>query len=175
MRNLISFVILQLLVLGQCAIARADGGQVRVMQNHGDVKLTIFTSPSPLRAGPIDVSVLLQDARTGQTIPDADVTVALTPPNSSQPPICVRATADAATNKLLRAALLDLPSPGDWKFRIECVVPPADTLIAATFTAIAAEPLPRWLTIWPWFTWPIAAVALFAVHRTLVAPRIKPA
>ena len=171
MRNLTSFALLVLLVVGQCASARADGGQVRAMQTHGDLKLTVFTSPSPLRAGPIDVSVLLQDARTGETIPDADITVTLTPPNKSQPPLRVIATTDAATNKLLRAALLELPSPGDWQFRVECTVPQAESLITATFNATVAEPLPRWLTVWPWFAWPLVAVALFAVHRTLVARR----
>lgn len=175
MRNLISFAILLLLAFGQCASARADGGQVRAMQTYGDLKLTVFTSPSPLRAGPVDVSVLLQDARTGQSIPDANITVALTPPNQFEPPLRAIATADAATNKLLRAALLELPSAGEWQFRVECTVPPADSLVAATFTASVAEPLPRWLTVWPWFTWPLAAVALFAVHRTLVARRTNSA
>ena len=35
----------------------------------------------------------------------------------------------------------------------------------------AAPPLPRWLSVWPWFTWPIVAVLLFAIHRTLVTRR----
>ena len=168
MHNFRSFTAAIGILIGFCAIARADGGQVRVMQTHGDVKLTIFTAPSPLRAGPIDVSVLLQDAHTGQTIPSADVTIELTPPNNSQPPIRASATTEAATNKLLRAALIELPSPGEWQFRVECKMPRADSLVTATFTATAAEPLPRWLTVWPWFTWPIAAVTLFAVHRALV-------
>jgi hypothetical protein len=151
--------------------ALADGGQIRSMESHGELQLTVFTSPTPLRAGPIDVSVLLQNAHTGQTIPDADVTVELTRPSKSHPPIRTHATTDDATNKLLRAALIDLPAPGQWSIRVECTTPQIPAPIVANLDVDAAPPLPPWLTVWPWFTWPAAVVALFAVHRTLVARR----
>jgi hypothetical protein len=33
------------------------------------------------------------------------------------------------------------------------------------------QPLPRWLELWPWFTWPALAVGLFGLHRLLVQRR----
>jgi hypothetical protein len=160
------------LLAGPCsALAHADGGQVRRMERRGDYQLTVFTSPSPLRAGPIDVSVLVQDARTGQTVPDAIVTVELTPPEKSLPPIRAAATTADATNKLLRAALVDLPASGSWDIRVECTIAHEPAPIAVAFTVEAAPPLPRWLSVWPWFTWPLVAAPLLAIHRMLVARR----
>ena len=67
------YVILPLLVVcllcgGTNRSAHADGGQVRLTQRHGDMQITVFTSPSPLRAGPVDVSVCIQDAATGTNL-----------------------------------------------------------------------------------------------------------
>lgn len=154
-----------------CAFACADGGQVRVMERHGDYQLTVFTSPNPLRAGPVDVSVLVQDANTGQTITDATITIELAPRDKSLPPIRAAATTEAATNKLLRAALVELPAPGRWDVRVECTTARDQAPIDVSFAMDCLRPLPRWLSVWPWFTWPIVAVMFFAIHRMLVARR----
>jgi hypothetical protein len=141
------------------------------MERRGDYQLTVFTSPNPLRAGPVDVSMLVQDAKTGQTVPGATVTVELTPSDQSLPPLRAAATTADATNKLLRAALVDLPAAGRWDVRVECTTADDQAPIAVDFTMEAAPPLPRWLSVWPWFTWPIVVVLLFAIHRALVARR----
>ena len=141
------------------------------MQQHGDYQLTVFTSPNPLRAGPVDVSVLIQDAATGRIVSDATVAVELSHVNQSLPPIRTAATVAAATNKLLHAALVDLPTPGQWDVHIEITTARDQAPIAIAFAMDAAPPLPRWLALWPAFTWPILAVLLFAIHRTLVVRR----
>ena len=154
-----------------CAMLYADGGQIRVMQQCGDYRVTVFTSPTPLRAGAVDVSVLVQDAATGEIVPDATVTVELEHPNQSISPIRSTATVAAATNKLLQSALVDIPTPGLWNVSIECTLMRDQAPIEVAFAMEAAPPLPRWLSVWPWFTWPIIAIVLFAIHRTFVARR----
>ena len=172
MRKILSSLIAASLLGGPCcALADADGGQIRLSEQHGNHQITVFTSPTPLRAGPIDLSVLLQDTTTNQTISDASVTIELISANKSLPPIHAAATTAAATNKLLQAALVDLPAPGPWQVRVECIPATNQKPIVTAFTIEAAPPLPRWLSVWPWFTWPFAAVLIFAVHRTLVARR----
>ena len=141
------------------------------MQTLGPYQLTVFTSPNPLRAGPMDVSILVQDAETGQPVRDAKVTVELASPERSLPPLRAVATTAAATNKLLRAALFELPASGRWDVRVECRPPDNSKSLATGFTMEAAPPLPEWLTVWPWFCWPIVAVVLFVIHRVLVARR----
>lgn len=158
-------LILSALLLS-AAGARGDGGTVRVSEPRGRWQVTAFTSPTPLRAGPIDVSVLVQDAKTGRPDPAARVTV--TAASRATPPVVVSepATTDAATNKLLVAALFDLPHGGWWDFQVE--VRAAGETQAVTFEAEAAEPLPGWVSLAGWVAWPAAAVLVFAAHQRLV-------
>jgi hypothetical protein len=154
-----------------CALARADGGQIRASHHQGNYQITVFTSPTPLRAGPVDVSVLVQDAESGRTLDGATIVVELTSPDRTLPPLRIVATSAAATNQLFRAAMFDLPKSGQWNVRVECTTPRDEAPITVAFSMDAAPPLPPWLTVWPWFTWPAAAVLLFAIHRTLVNKR----
>ena len=50
--------------------AAADGGSMRSVRKKGGYQITVFTAPTPFRAGPVDISVLVQDASTGDR-PDA--------------------------------------------------------------------------------------------------------
>src|SRR6202162_2952447 len=53
------------LILGsEVSVASADGGAVRYSERHDDRLITVFTDPTPLRAGIVDVSVLIQDANS---------------------------------------------------------------------------------------------------------------
>jgi hypothetical protein len=153
-------------VLLAAADAQADGGTVRVSEPRGRWQVTAFTSPTPLRAGPVDVSVLVQDAKTGRPDPAARVTV--TAASRTTPPVVVTepATTGAATNKLLVAAVFDLPEGGWWDFRVD--VSAAGETQEVTFEAEAAEPLPGWVSLAGWVGWPAAAVLVFAAHRLLV-------
>src|SRR5207244_1994724 len=114
-RNARAFVRLALinsLLLAPSSLLRADGGAVRLSQRAGGYQIAVFTSPTPLRAGPVDVSVLVQDAATGECVPDARVTVRLTAADGRA--VELPATTEAATNKLFRAAEFQLPEPGRW-------------------------------------------------------------
>ena len=50
-----------------------DGGVVRSRETRGGLVVTVFTAPDPLRAGPQDVSVLVQDP-SGTPVLHAEVT-----------------------------------------------------------------------------------------------------
>src|SRR5947207_14784509 len=110
MRSLSIILISSLLSLGPCCeVALADGGRVVLMERQGAYRISVFMSPDPLRAGPIDISVLLQGAETGIPISNAQVNVSLTPSGRHGITIHAVATNEAATNKLLSAALVELP------------------------------------------------------------------
>ena len=49
----------------------ADGGAVQFRRQTGPVIITLFSAPVPLRAGPADLSVLVQNARDGSPILNA--------------------------------------------------------------------------------------------------------
>jgi hypothetical protein len=167
MRRITGNLAIGLLLLGPCcAMVRADGGQVRLLERHGPFQISVFTSPNPLRAGAIDISVLVQDASTGKPVENVEVDLRLVPRADREAPILAHTTTAAATNKLLRAALIELPHAGWWDVDVTCVADQARAEFQ--FPMEAAAPLPRWLSIWPLFTWPLGAVLLFAAHRALV-------
>ena len=49
------------------ALSFADGGTVQLRKEAGALVITVFTSPAPLSAGPVDISLLLQNAEWART------------------------------------------------------------------------------------------------------------
>jgi hypothetical protein len=117
----------------------------------------------------VDISVLAQDANNSEVIRTGEVYVELVPRDRQHPPIFAHATFAAADNKLFRAAKVDFPGSGLWDVTIECRDSTTAEPVFISYTMDAGAALPNWLAIWPWFAWPLAAVALFLMHRKLVA------
>jgi hypothetical protein len=137
---------------------------MRLHQRAGGYQIAVFTSPTPLRAGQVDMSVLVQDAATGECVPEADVTIRVTARESRRIAAC-SAAPEAATNRLFHAAVFELLVAGWWD--VEIVVQGPHGPARVGFAVQVDEPAPRWLDLWPWFTWPAFVVALFGVHRIL--------
>jgi hypothetical protein len=166
-RAIVTRLILGWLVVdASCATARGDGGIVRLLERKPPYRIAVFTAPTPFRAGPVDVSVLVQDATTSEPIPDAEVSVTMTP--RARPLRALRrpATTEAATNKLLRAALFELPEPGWWEVAVAIKGVEGEAQVG--FALEASDPAPKWLAVWPWLAWPAPVVVLFGVHQYLV-------
>ena len=148
------------------AEARGDGGTIRLRESHGSYQVTVFTSPVPLRAGTIDVSVLVQD-KTGSVVDEGiNLEVVAQRCDSRGVTYRRRATKEAATNKLLKAAQFQLPQPGCWRIDV-LLHAPEEPEIRPTFMAEVSPAIPRWVTFWPWFSWPIIVIALFGTHQWL--------
>ena len=60
------------------ATAFGDGGTVQFSKVVDNYRITVLTTPSPLRTGPIDMSFLVQEVRTGHVVPGAVIDVQLT-------------------------------------------------------------------------------------------------
>jgi hypothetical protein len=144
--------------------ARGDGGTLRLSRRSGDWQVSVFTSPSPLRAGPVDVSVLVQQAATGRTLLDVPVLVRVWLVGGPERVQEMRATSAAATNKLFQAAILELPDAG----RYHVAVSVGESDVPMEFEMEADQPPPTWLDLAVWIGWPFALVLLFATHRILV-------
>ncbi len=153
-----------LLVVGLSpGAACGDGGAVRLSQQTGPYRVTVFTAPTPLRVGPVDVSVFVQDGAGGEALPDVAVRITLTPAGRAGQSLEARATREAATNKLFRAATFDLPAPGRWQL-VAAVEGPRGEARCACEVEVEAPP-PRWVELWPWFAWPVVPVVLYALHQ----------
>jgi hypothetical protein len=148
--------------------ANGDGGTVRCSERRGDRSVTVFTSPTPLRAGTVDVSVLLLDANGGTPLIDVPVVVEARSADSQGRHMTRAATNEAATNKLMRAAEIELPA-GKWHFAVFVDDPAKSSPLA--FDVDVAEPIAPWVETSLWIGWPFAVIGLFAVHRLLVHRR----
>ena len=146
-----------------CAPACADGGLLVLSDTKGGYLITVLTAPTPFRAGPVDISVLVQDRTTGELMSREEVTVRLT--RRGQPPLEYLATREAATNKLFRAAQFDLPQPGRWELQV--LVDGSHGRVVIDGEVEAAQPLPQWQALWLWIGWPALVIALFGIHLVL--------
>jgi hypothetical protein len=163
-QSIFSLLVLLSALLYFISPARADGGLLRLRQKVGGYQIAVFTSPTPIRVGAVDISVFVQNAETGEFVPDADVTVCLKIPGTEHV-LRYPATSDAATNRLFKAAVFNVPEAGSWDAEVLVGGPRGPAQVA--FAVTADGRLPRWRELWPWFGWPGVAVVLFGAHKLL--------
>lgn len=154
-------------VLLLSARAGADGGVVRLRQTVSSIGVTLF-SAEPLRVGAADLSVLVQEEEQGEVVLDGEVEIILWPPGEGTPRRFA-ARREAATNKLLRAAVVDLDEAGAW--RVAVVVRRGGEVVEVRGEIPVAEALPRVAGMWDVIALPGVVVVLFLASRWLVARR----
>jgi len=144
--------------------ALGDSGLVRVHETVGPWLVTIMTDPTPLRSGPVDVSILLQEEGTDHI--ELDATIALSLDHiASGLHLELDATRSAADNQLLYAAKFELPEVGEWQVRTKIATPAAHSALSWSFDA--APPLTSWDQAWPWMLPAPAAILLYGANRRL--------
>jgi hypothetical protein len=128
--------------------------------------VSIFTAPTPLRVGSIDVSVLVQDAGDRAPLLDAAVDLAL---RGADLQLTAPATHAAAANKLLYAAAVEIPTAGRWS--VSAHARAAERAATASCEIDVAPPAPRAVVFWPYLALPFVVIALFALQQWLKASR----
>lgn len=107
-----------LLVLACATPLLANGGTVRLSREPaGRYLVSVMSSPTPLRTGEIDISVLVQDS-AHEVVPGVPVVVEAIPLSGPGDTIRHPATRQQATNKFFVAAKFDIEAPGEWEFRL---------------------------------------------------------
>jgi hypothetical protein len=146
--------------------ARADGGTLRAWQRGETLEIAVFTAPTPVVAGPVDISVLVLDPSTGDPVPGATVRVAIAPRDRPSSVIEQQATLGAATNKLFQAALFELHEPGPWLGRVSVEQGHSTAQLQFGFEAFDRPPGPT--TPWLWAAWPLPVILFYGAHQWLV-------
>ncbi len=148
--------------------ARGDGGTLRHWERRDHFEIAVFTSPYPIVAGPVDISVLVLEADSGEPVPNAKVRVELSPLGRTGAVVRHRATSESATNKLFYAANIQLPDAGAWMVEVAVEIEGMEHVAKAHFKLEAAAGLPRWTAWWPWVCWPAPLIVLYGIHQGLV-------
>lgn len=168
-RQLLFAVIAYAAVTAAATNSQADGGRVVHIEKLDGVTITVFAAPTPLMAGPVDVSFLVQDAESLQTISDASISIlcqqaAAREHIDKSPSIAAAASRELATNKLLQSAIVDLPSGGEWRVTTTVTINTQNAEFDFTLSIDDAASASEWRTA---VILPIAGIALFAIHRQL--------
>ncbi len=117
-----------------------DGDVVRMQAATGPYRISVFTAPDPLPAGPCDVSVLVQNRDSGEAVLDAPVGLAIERPDSANdPPALIPATSEASSIKLLEAGTVDLPHRGQWNLRVTVRSGSSESVVQGTLNATAQD------------------------------------
>jgi hypothetical protein len=143
--------------------AMGDGGTLRFSGPRGGLSVSVFTAPTIVCAGPIDVSVLLLETESGRPITDIPIEVRARQIGREEALISAVATSAAASNKLFQAAQLELPEHGQWRFEILVRTPAA--LQPIEFDVDVAPALPPLLQLVPWIAWPLVPIGLFGIRE----------
>jgi len=167
------------LLVATSSLLRADGG-ITVGQIERDrLRVTVFAAPVPIRAGPLDVTFLVQEIPSNQPVTDASVACSVQkvgPPSPGAvrlpawcstivPGALIPATAAHSRNKLLSGAYLPLTEPGRWELGVHVARGPARFTAALPLDVSAPQP-PLW-TWWPLIALVPAAILLYVWRSCL--------
>ncbi len=140
----------------------ADGGTILQHAEKGQFAITVFVSPSPPGAGPVDLSVLVQSGQALAPVLDANVVLTLTKGDSR---IETRATRDQAQNKLLYASTIPLNEQGAWHYKVAV----NDVEVSGLIDIAPAQP--KLAAYWIYLALPFVVIALFALQQQLKRSR----
>jgi hypothetical protein len=151
--------------------ARADAPIAIAQGRAGPFLVTLLGEPTPLRAGPARLSVMVQSGPRDEIVLGASVRLALDPPPGSapQPAIAADATPANATSGILYAAPVVLAEPGAWSVTVS--VARGDERGELRTALRVLEPRGRLAGSWPYLAAPFAFLGLYAVHQLLRARR----
>jgi hypothetical protein len=181
MRRLFSAVLVLLSLSAACCYG--DGGTVITRQTIDGLLVTVFAAPAPLRAGPVDVSVLLQKGEKPVLDALVDISWQANAASSADwlPPCCtmesgtekIPALRGHSNNRFLYSGIVPMKTAGPSVLKIRVLEGGREVLLSCDLDV--QRPLPPLLAFWPWLAFPPVAIAGFVLHQKLSRPRQRSA
>ena len=160
--NAASMVILLFGIVGFAPFpAHADGGAVQFQKSTGPFVITVFTTPTPLRVGAVDFSLMIQSRENQQPVLDCQALVQLHKEGAMS--IRCEATHEAAQNKLLYAAQVNIPEPGEWE--LEAVITRRDDSVSINGPIAVSCSSTLLFTYWRGLAFPPVLILLFVLNQ----------
>jgi hypothetical protein len=168
------------LLLTTSALLQADGGITVGQIERQGLRVTVFAAPVPVRAGPLDITFLVQEIPSNQPVTDALIACSarkLGPPSPNPvrlPAWCstiapgtrIPATAAHSRNKLLSGAYVPVTEAGRWDLDIQVARGPANfSAVIPLDVAAPQSPLSTW---WPLIALVPAAILLYVWRAFLL-------
>lgn len=119
--------------------------------------MSVFTAPTPVRQGMVDVSILVQNADSGELIPDARVELRLVHDQAEMPGV----PANPSLGRGYYEARLALLHSGTWT--VDVLVGEAMPLV--TFPLEVLPPPPPWQQHLIWILLPVVPIGLFVLRE----------
>ena len=139
---------------------------MQLRKQAGPFQITLFSTPSPLRAGPADLSVMVQRVNDQSPVLDANVKLHLRKRGGDNIiEVFAPARHENASNKLLYSAKVNLVSSGDWLAEVEVIEGGMTADVAGQVTVLPESP--PLITYWPYFALVPLVLALFVFNRWL--------
>ena len=163
-------LLLPLAIILAQASALADGGAVQLRKEAGSFVITVFTAPAHLSAGPVDVSVLVQNRNGLEPVLDATVSLILRSQDSGAETEA-HPTRERAQNKLLYAAPVTLAESGKWQINVSILRNGERSGTTGTINVAPAFEMAS--SYWTCIAFPPLMIGLFVVRERLIRRKAK--
>jgi hypothetical protein len=159
------FLLAIAVLLMATATAYGDGGAMLLHQDSGPFTITLFAAPQPLHTGTAEISAMVQDRTTNQTLQDTQIDLAV----DQNPPVHLEP--GQSSNKLMQSASIHFAQPGQHKLAIT-VRRNNQVAQLATDCNVEADHS-RAALLWFYLLLPLVAIALFAIQQKLKLRQAK--
>ena len=163
-----SFIFVMLLLFAGSTPTFADTGQIREVVTANGINIVVFTAPTPIRAGEVEVVTLVTDASSGQPVNEYRLDVGVRSPEweDSFPSLLSMGMPDPGTRFAYKSVVL-LAEPGVWELLVEIDVPGREPVrIPLSVVAGAAQPL--WWQLLPVLLASIPCLGLILARDSLL-------
>lgn len=129
-------------------LACADTGQLREVVSGDGMRAIVFTSPTPLRAGLVEVAVAATEAENGAPLDQFELDVEVRGSDwAADVPSMVIGGGPDPSDGFIQKAVLDVPSEGSWELVVE--VRSEGRVLRIPVLVSVGAPLPAWWQILP--------------------------
>ena len=139
-----SLIFSALLLLAWCQPVFADTGQIREVVKANGLHIVVFTAPTPIRAGEVEVVTLVTVEATGRPVGQYQLDVSVRSPDWGDdfPAMVSMGEPDPGTRFAYKSVVV-LPDPGEWALLVEIRTPGRDS-VQIPLVVMAGEPHPLW-------------------------------
>ena len=155
-------------LLGVVRAGFADTGQLRDVVQVNGLNVVIFTAPTPLRAGEVEVVTLVTVVATGRPVLDyqLDVRVRSLDWGTEALSLLSMGVPDPGT-RFAKKATVQLATPGEWEVSVEIDAPGFDP-VAVRLEVGVGNPHPLWWQLLPWLLASVPCLGLILARDAIM-------